>query len=101
MRVHLSRLAEDLILWATQEFNFLELDAYATGSFLMPNKKNPDILELIRGKSGRISHVDLLITFLRYLLDSNKRNVNYSMLCELTFYLFKRKNMKLIFSPRV
>jgi argininosuccinate lyase len=53
--VHLSRLAEDLILWATSEFNFLILsDEFATGSSLMPNKKNPDILELIRGKSGRV-----------------------------------------------
>lgn len=53
--VHLSRLCEDLILWATQEFNFISLnDAFATGSSLMPNKKNPDILELIRGKSGRV-----------------------------------------------
>ena len=53
--MHCSRLAEDLILWATQEFGFLTLDdAFATGSSLMPNKKNPDVLELIRGKSGRV-----------------------------------------------
>lgn len=53
--MHLSRLSEDLILWATQEFNFLTLDdAFATGSSLMPNKKNPDVLELIRGKTGRV-----------------------------------------------
>jgi argininosuccinate lyase len=53
--VHLSRLSEDFILWATSEFNFLMLsDEFATGSSLMPNKKNPDILELIRGKSGRV-----------------------------------------------
>lgn len=53
--MHLSRLAEDLIVWATQEFAFITLDdAFATGSSLMPNKKNPDILELIRGKSGRV-----------------------------------------------
>lgn len=53
--MHLSRLAEDLILFATQEFNFIILDdAFATGSSLMPNKKNPDVLELIRGKSGRV-----------------------------------------------
>jgi argininosuccinate lyase len=53
--MHLSRLSEDLILWATQEFNFLNLDdAFSTGSSLMPNKKNPDVLELIRGKSGRV-----------------------------------------------
>lgn len=53
--IHASRLCEDLILWATQEFNFITLDdAFATGSSLMPNKKNPDVLELIRGKSGRV-----------------------------------------------
>lgn len=53
--MHLSRLSEDLILWSTQEFNFVTLDdAFATGSSLMPNKKNPDVLELIRGKSGRV-----------------------------------------------
>lgn len=53
--MHLSRLAEDLILWNTQEFGFVTIDdAFATGSSLMPNKKNPDVLELIRGKSGRV-----------------------------------------------
>jgi len=53
--VHLSRLAEDVILYATAEFGFLELDeAYATGSSLMPQKKNPDALELARGKSARL-----------------------------------------------
>lgn len=53
--MHLSRICEDLIVWATQEFNFINLDdAFATGSSLMPNKKNPDVLELIRGKSGRV-----------------------------------------------
>ena len=51
--VHLSRLAEDLILWATEEFGILELDdAVATGSSLMPQKKNPDVLELVRGQAG-------------------------------------------------
>lgn len=53
--VHLSRLAEDVILWATSEFNFIRIaDAYTTGSSLMPQKKNPDIAELTRGKSGRV-----------------------------------------------
>jgi argininosuccinate lyase len=53
--MHLSRLAEDLILWATSEFGFVEFaDAFATGSSLMPQKKNPDVAELIRGKSGRL-----------------------------------------------
>jgi len=53
--VHLSRLAEDVILWATSEFNFIKIaDAYTTGSSLMPQKKNPDIAELTRGKTGRV-----------------------------------------------
>src|SRR5438876_1481951 len=53
--VHLSRLAEDLILWASAEFNFIKIaDAYTTGSSLMPQKKNPDIAELARGKTGRV-----------------------------------------------
>src|SRR6185369_1469563 len=53
--VHLSRLAEDIILYATSEFGFLELgDAIATGSSLMPQKKNPDSMELVRGKAGRV-----------------------------------------------
>ena len=53
--VHLSRLAEDVILYATVEFGFLELgDAIATGSSIMPQKKNPDAMELVRGKAGRV-----------------------------------------------
>ena len=53
--VHLSRLAEDIILYATNEFGFFELgDAIATGSSLMPQKKNPDSMELVRGKAGRV-----------------------------------------------
>ena len=53
--VHFSRLAEDLIIYSTEEFGFLELDdAFCTGSSLMPKKKNPDLLELVRGKTGRI-----------------------------------------------
>ncbi|MFQ5614417.1 MAG: argininosuccinate lyase [Anaerolineae bacterium] len=52
---HLSRLAEDLILYSSREFGFIEIDdAYSTGSSLMPQKKNPDSLELVRGKTGRI-----------------------------------------------
>ena len=54
--VHLSRLAEDAILWTSEEFGFFELhDSVATGSSLMPQKKNPDPLELVRGKSGKVS----------------------------------------------
>ena len=53
--VHLSRLAEELILWSTEEFGFIELsDAFATGSSIMPQKKNPDVPELVRGKTGRV-----------------------------------------------
>jgi argininosuccinate lyase len=53
--VDLSRLAEEIVLWATREFAFVELDdAFATGSSIMPQKKNPDVAELARGKSGRL-----------------------------------------------
>lgn len=52
--MHLSRLSEELILWSTNEFNFIELDdAHCTGSSIMPQKKNPDVCELVRGKTGR------------------------------------------------
>ncbi|HVK57413.1 MAG TPA: argininosuccinate lyase [Candidatus Kapabacteria bacterium] len=55
LAVHLSRLAEDMVLWASSEFNFIRIaDAYTTGSSLMPQKKNPDIAELTRGKSARV-----------------------------------------------
>jgi argininosuccinate lyase len=54
--IHLSRLAEELILWSSSEFGFVELpEGYATGSSIMPQKKNPDVPELIRGKAGRVS----------------------------------------------
>jgi len=53
--VNLSRLAEELVLWSSAEFGFIELaDAYSTGSSLMPQKKNPDALELVRGKAARV-----------------------------------------------
>jgi len=59
LSVHLSRIAEDLILWSTKEFNFIDIDfSFCTGSSIMPHKKNPDILELIRGSVGKI-HGDL------------------------------------------
>jgi argininosuccinate lyase len=69
LAVHLSRLAEDLILWASSEFNFIKIaDAYTTGSSLMPQKKNPDIAELTRGKSGRvIGNLVSLLTLLKGL----------------------------------
>ena len=53
--VHLSRIGEEIVLWSTEEFGFLKLDdAYATGSSMLPQKKNPDIAELARGKAGRL-----------------------------------------------
>jgi argininosuccinate lyase len=64
--LHLSRMAEDLILYSSAEFGFIELaDAYSTGSSLMPQKKNPDSMELLRGKSGRL--VGNLVTLLTVL----------------------------------
>ena len=73
--VHLSRLAEDIILYATSEFGFIELgDAIATGSSLMPQKKNPDSMELVRGKAGRVfgDLMALLTTFKGLPLAYNK-----------------------------
>ncbi|GAF38549.1 argininosuccinate lyase [Agrilactobacillus composti DSM 18527 = JCM 14202] len=55
LMMHLSRFCEELVLWSSQEFNYIELsDTYSTGSSIMPQKKNPDMAELIRGKSGRV-----------------------------------------------
>ncbi|MDX6612986.1 MAG: argininosuccinate lyase [Blastocatellia bacterium] len=67
--VHLSRLAEDIIIYSTAEFGFFELsDAVATGSSLMPQKKNPDAMELVRGKSGRVfGHLQAVLTTLKGL----------------------------------
>jgi argininosuccinate lyase len=69
LQTHLSRLAEDLIIWSSAEFGFIELDdAYATGSSLMPQKKNPDSLELLRGKAGRLlGHLVTILTILKGL----------------------------------
>ncbi len=69
LAVHLSRLAEDVILWAGAEFNFIKIaDAYTTGSSLMPQKKNPDIAELARGKTGRVfGNLMSLLTLLKGL----------------------------------
>ncbi len=69
LAVHFSRLAEDLILWASAEFNFIKIaDAYTTGSSLMPQKKNPDVAELARGKTGRvIGNLVALLTLLKGL----------------------------------
>jgi argininosuccinate lyase len=67
--MHLSRLAEDVILYATAEFGFFELsDAIATGSSLMPQKKNPDSMELVRGKAGRVfGHLTALLAMMKGL----------------------------------
>jgi argininosuccinate lyase len=66
---HLSRLAEELILWSTLEFDFVQLpEAYCTGSSMMPQKMNPDVLELIRGKAGRVfGHLTGFLTVLKGL----------------------------------
>ncbi|MGD8475384.1 MAG: argininosuccinate lyase, partial [Anaerolineae bacterium] len=67
LQVHLSGLAEDLIIWSSREFGFVQLnEAHATGSSLMPQKRNPDSLELMRGKSGRITgHLVGMLTTLK------------------------------------
>jgi argininosuccinate lyase len=64
---HLSRVAEELILWSSAQFGFIELsDAYCTGSSIMPQKKNPDVPELVRGKTGRVSgHLVSLLTLMK------------------------------------
>ncbi|MEO6988072.1 MAG: argininosuccinate lyase, partial [Aquihabitans sp.] len=67
--IHLSRIGEEVCLWASDEFGFMRLDdAYSTGSSMMPQKKNPDIAELVRGRSGRlIGHLTGLLTTLKGL----------------------------------
>jgi argininosuccinate lyase len=67
--VHLSRLGEEIVLWASTEFRWIEMDdSYATGSSIMPQKKNPDVAELARGKAGRlIGHLVALLTVLKGL----------------------------------
>lgn len=73
--IHLSRFAEDLILWSTTEFNFIRIgDAFTTGSSLMPQKKNPDVAELTRGKCGRLvgNLISLLVTLKALPLSYNR-----------------------------
>ncbi len=67
--MHLSRFCEELILWSTDEFRFVEMDdAYSTGSSIMPQKKNPDVAELIRGKTGRVyGDLTTLLTMMKGL----------------------------------
>jgi len=75
--VHLSRLAEELVLWATSPFSFVALDeAYTTGSSIMPQKANPDVAELVRGKAGRvIGHLVALMVTLKGLPLSYNRDL--------------------------
>ncbi|MEK6683070.1 MAG: argininosuccinate lyase [Nitrospirota bacterium] len=69
LMMHLSRFCEELVLWSTEEFGFIELpDAFCTGSSLMPQKKNPDVPELIRAKTGRVyGHLMALLTVMKGL----------------------------------
>ena len=69
LMVHLSRFSEEIILWCSREFSFVELDdAHCTGSSMMPQKKNPDVPELIRGKTGRvIGHLMAMLTTVKAL----------------------------------
>ena len=75
--MHLSRLSEELIVWASQEFQFVDLpDAFCTGSSMMPQKKNPDVPELVRGKTGRVyGHLVSLLTMLKALPLSYNRDL--------------------------
>ena len=75
--MHLSRLSEELIIWASQEFQFVDLpDAFCTGSSMMPQKKNPDVPELVRGKTGRVyGHLVSLLTTLKALPLSYNRDL--------------------------
>ena len=69
LMMHLSRLCEELVIWSSQEFGFVTLpDAFCTGSSMMPQKKNPDLPELIRGKTGRVyGHLMALLTTMKGL----------------------------------
>ncbi len=75
--MHLSRLSEELIVWSSQEFQFIDLpDAFCTGSSIMPQKKNPDVPELVRGKTGRVyGHLVSLLTTLKALPLSYNRDL--------------------------
>ncbi len=77
LAMHLSRLAEELVLWASGEFGFIELpDAFATGSSMMPQKKNPDVPELVRGKTGRVyGNLVAVLTLLKGLPLSYNRDL--------------------------
>lgn len=74
---HLSRLSEELVLWSTEEFGFIEIsDAFTTGSSIMPQKKNPDVAELVRGKTGRVyASLICLLTLMKALPLSYNRDM--------------------------
>jgi len=75
--MHLSRLAEEIVLWSTAEFGFIEIDnAFATGSSIMPQKKNPDVAELARAKTGRVyGHLMAILTTMKALPLSYNRDL--------------------------
>ncbi|RPI35521.1 MAG: argininosuccinate lyase [Nitrospiraceae bacterium] len=75
--MHLSRLAEELVLWSTEEFRFIEIsDEFTTGSSIMPQKKNPDVAELVRGKTGRVyGNLMSLLTLMKGLPLSYNRDM--------------------------
>jgi argininosuccinate lyase len=75
--MHTSRLAEELVLWSSEEFSFIEIsDAYTTGSSIMPQKKNPDVAELVRGKTGRVyGNLVCLLTLMKGLPLSYNRDM--------------------------
>ena len=75
--MHISRLAEEIVLWSTAEFGFIEIDdAFATGSSIMPQKKNPDVAELARGKTGRVyGHLMAILTTMKGLPLSYNRDL--------------------------
>ena len=75
--LHLSRLSEEMVLWSTAEFGFIELpDAFATGSSIMPQKKNPDVPELVRGKTGRVfGHLMGMLALMKALPLSYNRDL--------------------------
>jgi argininosuccinate lyase len=75
--MHLSRLSEELVLWSTEEFRFIEIsDAFTTGSSIMPQKKNPDVAELVRGKTGRVyGNLVALLTLMKGLPLSYNRDM--------------------------
>ena len=67
LMTHLSRMSEELVIWSSAQFNFIELpDRFCTGSSIMPQKKNPDVPELVRGKTGRVNgHLVCLLTLMK------------------------------------